>query len=386
MTIADAPALRSTLPDQAEAQFDRVLRLRFVLLALLAGCAAVLSGGRGDWNQFVDTGRAMFGSSGVHVFVDHPEVQTGPLNLALTAALSVTPRAGFPAAAVIVALCGLVILVLLERCGRVRVGDPAALGARTLLGGLMLLGWWAQLGRFGHLDDAIVLTLAVGALVLAERGGYLPAAVLVGLAAGFKPWAVIFVGLCVPPRPPAGVVDAEGPSPWSRWVPPLVAAATSAVWWLPFLVGDRSTISSLRPTVLTAPDSVLRLMGLVDAVDSPGLRLGQLAIAASAGVFVASRGRRELVIAVAVAVRIAIDPGTWSYYTAGVMVGLLAWAWLSSSRVVPWSLLLASLLLAPEWLVGDPDLRAFGRLVVCVAVVVGAGLAATRRTAAATTG
>jgi len=47
---------------------DRVLALRYWIIAAFAIPSAVVAGGRGDWDQFAETGRQMLGRDGLHVF------------------------------------------------------------------------------------------------------------------------------------------------------------------------------------------------------------------------------------------------------------------------------------------------------------------------------
>ena len=97
---------------------ERVGRWRYGIIAGVSLTAGVVSGGRGDWDEFVDAGRAMFGSAGLHVYEQHHEVQTGPLSLTLAWLFSHTPRDGFVLAAVVCAALGLVSVRLQELTAR----------------------------------------------------------------------------------------------------------------------------------------------------------------------------------------------------------------------------------------------------------------------------
>jgi hypothetical protein len=74
------------------------------------------------------------------------------------------------------------------------------------------------------------------------------------------------------------------------------------------------------------------------------------------------------VIAGAIAVRIATDPATWSYYTPGLVAGELIWDFLDRRRF-PWITLIAVVALAPTWLVPSETARGVLRLAVTLAVL-----------------
>jgi hypothetical protein len=82
------------------------------------------------------------------------------------------------------------------------------------------------------------------------------------------------------------------------------------------------------------------------------------------------RGRFGGVLLAAVAVRMITDPGTWSYYTAGFMLGALAWDLYETNSITPKATWCAAVLLLPPWLIPWDDVRAITRLVACLAAVV----------------
>jgi hypothetical protein len=327
-----------------------------VVVSLAAG---VVSGGRGDWDEFVDAGRAMFGSAGLHVYVQHHEVQTGPLSLLLAWLFSYTPRNGFVLAAIVCAALGLLSVRLHELTARSR-GDQIQFQLLVLAGGCLVAFTWAKLGGYGHLDDALTLACAVAALheVRAERS--LRAGLAVGIAIISKPWGVIFLPLTLATRRR----DVRAP---------VVAAVVAAAVWLPFIIGAPDSLKALRPTVNVFPDSVLALFGVTSESMPDWLRVGQLIGCVAVAAVLVYRRRPESVIAAAIAVRIATDPATWSYYTPGLVIGVLIWDLLDRRRF-PWMTLAAVVALAPTWLVPSEDARAGLRLAGAAAVVVWAFL------------
>jgi hypothetical protein len=64
-----------------------------------------------------------------------------------------------------------------------------------------------------------------------------------------------------------------------------------------------------------------------------------------------------------------MDPGTWAYYTPGLVVGALVWDAYESRRKLPWVTMAATLLLLPAWIVPSDEARACLRLLACVAAV-----------------
>ena len=83
----------------------------------------------------------------------------------------------------------------------------------------------------------------------------------------------------------------------------------------------------------------------------------------------AYRCRPESIIAAAIAVRLATDPATWSYYTPGLVIGVVIWDLLGQRRF-PWATVIAVVGLAPTWLLPSDRARAVTRLAITIAVVV----------------
>ena len=344
---------------------ERVARWRYGVIAAVSLSAGIVSGGRGDWDEFASAGRAMFGSAGLHVYVVRRDIQTGPLSLFLAWLFSYTPRDGFVLAAVVCAVLALVSVRSHERTARLSRGKTQ-FELLVLVGGCLTAFTWAKLGGYGHLDDAITLTCAAVALYQIRAGKPLHAALALGLAVACKPWGVIFFPLTLATRPR----DLRAP---------VVAGAVAAAAWLPFIIGAPDSLKALRPTVNVAPDSVLALFGMTTDSMPDWMRVAQLLGCLTAAMVVVWRGRPESVIAAAIAVRIATDPATWSYYTPGLVLGVLVWDLLDRRRF-PWLTLVTVLALAPTWLVPSDTARAVLRLTLTIGVV---GWAVFRRPAPA---
>ena len=332
----------------------RVARWRYAIIAVVSLASGVVAGGRGDWDEFVNAGRAMLGSAGLHVYVIHHDVQTGPLSLLLARMFAVTPRNGFVLCAIVSAALGMLAVRLHERTARVEQ-HSTNFELLVLVGGCVTAFTWAKLGGYGHLDDAITLTCAVLALYEVRAGRPMSAGLAIGIGIAAKPWGVIFLPLALASRP-------------REWRAPVLAGGVAALTWLPFIVGAPDSLKALRPTVHVAPDSVLHLFGLTDASLPDWMRMAQLVACFAIAAVTVVRHRPESVIAAAIAVRIATDPATWNYYTPGLVIGVLIWDLLDRRRF-PWMTLAAAVGLAPTWLVPSDTARAVLRLAVAVAVV-----------------
>jgi hypothetical protein len=332
----------------------RVVRWRYVIVAIVAFASGVVAGGRGDWDKFVDAARSMFASSGLHVYEQHHDVQTGPLSLSLAWLFAHTPRDGFVLAAIVSAALGLICVRLLELSAD---SSPRNVDAdlMVLVAGCAVAFTWSKLGGYGHLDDAITLTSAVIALVTVRAGRSVVAGLATGIGIAAKPWGIIFLPITLAARRR----DVRGF---------LVTCAVAAAAWLPFIVAAPDSLKSLRPAVNVAPDSVLALFGVTTASMPDWLRVAQLLACLAVAALLAWQRRPDLIVAAAVATRLAIDPATWSYYTPGLVVGVLVFD-LQARRRLPWAALAVAVMLAPTWLVPSDDARAVLRLAITVGVV-----------------
>jgi hypothetical protein len=157
----------------------------------------------------------------------------------------------------------------------------------------------------------------------------------------------------------------------------VLAGTVATLAWAPILVAEPTALRSMRPTVALADDSVLALLGLTDATVPSWLRFAQLVGCVLLAAVAVARGRPDAVLAIAVAGRIASDPGTWSYYTPGLVLGALLIDVGSPRHRLPWLCLGTSVLVGPAWMIASADARAVGRLgalvVVLAVILVGSG-------------
>jgi hypothetical protein len=368
----------------------RLVRWRWLVLVTVAVAGTVLAGGRGDWDFFVSSGKAMFDVDGFSVYAHHGDTQTGPLSLVIARLFAFTPRNGFLLCSISCLALGLVSLRAVERIGR---GARDAMRAEllTLIGGVGLLAWWGQFSGYGHLDDAIVLTIAAVVVERRLQGGGRWSAVLIGLAIAVKPWAVFFLPLTLGVTPgnhtAARTRDTSLRTRARALVGPLLAVAVAAVCWAPFVIADSGTLRALRPTVNLAPDSVLALF-ISDSSSIPEwLRTAQLVLGLALGLVLVLRGRALALPLACIALRLAIDPGTWAYFTPGLLIGALLLDARESRTCWPVLTIAATVLLAPPSIVPSDVLGGVMRALACVgAIVVAWGWPARRREAQAGAG
>lgn len=323
------------------------------LLCLAAVCFAAAS--TGDWRFFVAISRQMTTAHGALVYAEHPNIQSGPLALL---AVWVISNVGASAFTVVIVGLGVTTLAVLVRT---RPTNDSASDLRLLIGGSVLVLWWPYLKTSGHLDDAVVLTLATLCLLLALEERRIPTAVLVGVMLAVKPWSLFLLPLTL----------TRDDIRMRRFRAPLISLGVGVLFWSPFLVVSSKTLDGLRPTVGLASDSVLTLLGFHTGHVPSGLRSLQLGLALAAVAFVVIvRQRPAAALLAGVAVRMALDPATWNYYTVGFIVGAVTWDLSRPHRIIPWTTLVACALLAPTWIVETPELRSILRLVACVGALV----------------
>ena len=286
-----------------------------------------------SWH-FFRQGSVLIGSdgpgAGLHLYAAHPDLQIGPLTfLAARPLVALPPAVGEALAITFMMALGPALLLSLRH---LMGGQRQRRDIRVLLAGLVLLPGWDELAvHYAHLDDALALALAVCAVHAVARDRSILAAVLLAAAADAKPWAAAFVALLLVFR--GRRLRAAG----------AVWAAGTALAWVPFLVGDPSTLGSLRRfTIPVSPSSALHVLG-VNAVSTPGWdRPAQLVLGVGLGWLLVRRGRWPGVLIMAVCARVLLDPGTYPYYTAGVLLAALVFDLLVTRALLPVTALLGA--------------------------------------------
>ncbi len=329
---------------------------------LLAAWAAKWSqvmatnGGGASWHLFTEAGRLLFGvhpagfraPGGLRLFASYPRFQFGPVTMAAAAVVRLLgPDQGLVVAQVLMTACGLLIMVLAERTARIARPDLDPDQIRwTVLGvGVVFVPVWSILAvGFMHLDDALALLLAVLAGSALVRGRAALTGALLALSAGAKPWAFGFMALLL--ALPAGALPAGS---WPARNPRLRglgwAAGVTIALWAPFLVADPGSVAAARYAIPNVAGSGLRALGVGSARTPPWDRAAQILLGFGLAAVAVWRGRWPAVLLICTAVRVALDPNTYPYYDAGLVVGALIWDLMGARRPVPaWSLAAGSLL------------------------------------------
>ena len=238
------------------------------------------SGRIDDWAFFVAVARD---PSPLNIYNAHPHFQSGPLTLPL---MDVANVLGRPIANVL----SLVTLLLLQWSVERWLGRPAPLTGHLVLG----IAWGAAVAA-GHLDDMATSICLLTCAVHYGRRDKWRAGLWLGLACGFKPWAVI--GAAMVMTLPAATTA-------------LVVAGTC---WLPFILLG-------APFAAAADGAKVQPQSLLSLVITPGdpypLWWRPLELAALLIVSIALSTKVGPLVATAWAsfARLLLEPALWQYY------------------------------------------------------------------------
>ena len=280
-----------------------------------------------SWHFFAQGGQLLFAAgpgTGLRLYAGHPDLQIGPVALAVSGVLRlIGPDQGELAAVLLMSATGPVVL---WGVWRLLPASERARPVRLFLAGLFFLPVWTELTtHFAHLDDLLALCFSVAAMHAVARRHPVWAGLALAAAADAKPWAAAFVVLIFA-------------LPRRQWLTALgMFAGGVAVAWLPFLAADPRTLSSVtRFTIPNNPSSALRVLGVMAPRTPWWDRSAQLALGVAAGCVAVRRGRWQAVVLVAVAARIMLDPGVYAYYTAGAVLGTIVVDLVLTKWRFPW--------------------------------------------------
>ncbi|MFF8769860.1 hypothetical protein [Kitasatospora sp. NPDC015120] len=298
---------------------------------------------------------------GLALYAHHPELQIGPVSLAVARLFSpFPPHTGELLAEAAMSGLGLAMLVLVGRtAARHYLGtgtNHRRLQQRLLIAGLAFIPMWVEVSvRFAHLDDVLALFFTTLAAHELSRGRATAVGVYLALAVDAKPWALAFAPLVLA-------------LPRARWPRTLLwFAALVAVAWLPFYLGDLDTMAAAKFTIPNQPASALRWFGVTDPATPWWDRPAQFALGLSLGCLAVWRGRWPAVVLLGADARILLDPSVYTYYSASILLGTLLWDTVGQRRLVPWWswIALAALYGGTLFLPSDPA-RGFVRLAFVV--------------------
>ena len=282
-----------------------------------------------SWHFFADGSQLLVDGSGLNLYADHPELQTGPLSLALAALLLPLPAIVAQSVALVaMAAAGPLLLTALAP-----LVAPQRRRRRMLVAALLLTPAWTVLSvRWGHLDDVLAMTAAIAALraVCADRP--VLAGTALAAAVACKPWAIGFLPLLLV-------------LPHQRLRAMVTTAAGTLAAWGPFLAANSGTLRALHPPVGLTPASGLHALGVRGQTIPPWGRATQLVLAPMAALAASLTSRWEGVLLVAVAVRLSLDPQDNAYYIGSAVLAAAVFDLLRTCWTIPWTTLVTVIVL-----------------------------------------
>lgn len=262
-----------------------------------------------SWRFFALGGRLLTNpgpGGGLDVYARHPALQIGPLPLVAAAVLNALGPLSRIAAVAVLTVAGFVMLGVI---GQMRIGGVRLSRRRLFVLALLFMPVWMELAfHYAHLDDGLALLAATVAMREAGRGRAVSTALALALAADCKPWAVAFVPLLF-------VV-----APRDRMRAFAVWASGVAVAWVPFVVADWHTLLAATFRIPNTATSALRALGVTAGATPAWDRPAELVFGTLLAALAVRTGRWPAAPFAAVCVRILLDPGTYAYYTAGLVI------------------------------------------------------------------
>lgn len=268
--------------------------------------------------------------SGLHLYSTNPNIQVGPLALAAIGALGKLPGTE-TGRFVVVALTFVLALVTLRAVERtaLAVGVTARRAAATvLLAGPFLIGAFALIALYSHLEDALAITgTALAVAAIANRRPWWIPALLLGAAVLCKPWAIVGLPLLLQ-------LDSRDRARGFG-----VAAAVAFLPWLPFVIAAPDTVSELGTIGnYVMPHSVLGALGFTVNSGAPtGIRTLEMLLGTCFAGLVVLRGRWLAAPLAAVAGRMLLEPRWFFYYGASALAAALLWDLAQRRRFPMWT-------------------------------------------------
>ena len=282
-----------------------------------------------SWHFFADGSRLLLHGSGLNLYADHPELQTGPLSLFVAALLGPLPSN----VAKNVALLGMAAAGPLLLAALAPLVAPARRHRRMFVAAVLVIPAWTVLSvQWGHLDDVLAMAFAILAVraVCADRPVLAGAALAAAIAA--KPWAVGFLPLLfVLPR--------------GRLRAAATAAAGTAAAWAPFVIANPRTLGALQPPVGLSPASGLYTLGARGQMVPPWGRAAELVLSPVVALAVVLTRHWPGVLLVSIAVRLALDPKDNAYYIGSAALAAAVFDLVGTRWAIPWTTLVTVVML-----------------------------------------
>jgi hypothetical protein len=298
-----------------------------------------------SWHYLVTGVHALFSAHPLSLYAVHPELQMGPLTFLVGApfVLLLPGIIGEVAVMAFMLVIGLLILRELRTLSAASVSS-----SHWLAFGVLAIPVWTEVAvHWGHLDDALALYGAALGLRLIRTGHPFASAITLALAVDFKPWAAPFAALLLM-------------APRRLWIP--VAAlwvGVVAAAWLPFFIGDPTTVSALRFAIPIDTSSTLHLLGIPGRSTPSWDRYAQVGGAFVLAAIAIWRKRWAAVFLIIIVVRLLLDPGTKNYYDAGLILGAGVFDLSLSLTLLPYAAMAAfALVYVPSYALGGvPEVR-----------------------------
>jgi hypothetical protein len=341
------------------------------LWAVIVAIVGSMASTKPSWHFFVDSSHLLFDGGirhhhevgELHLYATHPQFQFGPVSVVVAELIKLLSfgHSTEGASLFIAALSPPIMWLLLDTARRTHPD----VSFRRLVPGATIACFlfpvvWSYLSIYSlHLDDALAITFTALALWAVACRRELVVGLALGLAVCSKPWAAAFLPLVLA-LPRGRRLRALG-----------LSGAVIGGCWAPFVIGGQGTVSALGHfRIRNVRASALHALGVKDAFTPSWDRMTQIALGGALAGWCARSGRWPAAVMVALAVRIALDPSTHAYYTAGLVAVVLAWELLAARWRIPWLsvVTLVALAMPREWHWPWP-IRGDVRLALCVVLV-----------------
>jgi hypothetical protein len=301
-----------------------LVAVRHPILLALAFLSTYIQRGDADWTLLSAGGQRLFSAAPWTVYAHTSGLQAGPLTLVVVRGMNILPGGwGLWATHVLLAILGWYLLFLAERWTSPDVGlrrAPLKTGLLTLAVGIPVMVEWGWVaGDSPHLEDPLAILLFLLAVRAITKGNETRAAVLIGLALAFKPWAIAALPLVLGCQRKIKAIA--------------IAIAVPAACWLPFVLGDHATLSAAGHGFRWLDNAPLHLLGLASGPLPDWWRSAEL-LGVLAAAALAARQDWRIAFAAGCTMRLLLDPAAFPYYYAGLLMATALTERLIGAR--PW--------------------------------------------------